>query len=163
MREKYLLHFALALGLSGFGLSPAMAQNDAATILQKLKIDKPKVNWNEKSLTSADVTCNGLPDHLMLGQEKDKVWLAVVDGSKNNQLGQLRTYSFGVNSSSQESVCQLPVRIEIRPLVCDSEDGNLQGCKPSKACKSFALMDDACDSINFYWDSQHKKLVHWRN
>lgn len=56
----------------------------------------------------------------------------------------------------------MPTRVEISPHDCDSGEGPLPDCKVSRSCKDFSVVDDDCDSFNFYWDSTHKKLAWWR-
>ena len=165
MSQMKTVVVAMLLGQLGL-LSVVHAQTNP--VLGVLQADKPKVLWQAKSITRADVSCDGQPDILVLGREKGagsdkgKVWLGVVEGRAGNQFGPISSFEFAVKPDAQDAFCQLPVRIEVVPLICDNEDGALPGCKPSKTCKSFALLDDACDSFNFYWDSEQKKLVYWR-
>jgi len=39
---------------------------------------------------------------------------------------------------------------------------NCADCKPTKGCHSFTVIDDECDSFNFYWDSSRRTLAWWR-
>jgi hypothetical protein len=61
-------------------------------------------------------------------------------------------------SDTQDGFCAFPTRIEISPLQCAIDDGPLLGCKPIKGCQAFTVVDDECDSFNFYWDFSHKSL-----
>jgi hypothetical protein len=52
--------------------------------------------------------------------------------------------------------------VELAPHDCDSGDGTLPGCKVSRFCKDFRVIDDDCDAFNFYWDAEHMQLEWWR-
>lgn len=147
-------------------LSPLFAQaQDSASALKQLQALKPKVSWAQTGSLRADVNCDAQADTLILGQEKTakgglRVWLGVVSGKPGSVP---QTFDFGIDSGSQDALCESKVRLQAKPLVCDTGDGPLPGCKAEKNCKAFDLMDDACDSFHFYFDRNQNKLVYWRN
>lgn len=150
--------------ISLFAGAYAYAQEPAAlaTAANVLREANSKVAWDEKTAVVADVTCDGKADTAFIGYEGDMVWLGVVPGSKQNKPRKSMTIRFYVGKHSQDSFCAVPVRIEAYPIECENEDGNLPGCKPVKGCSGFSLVDEACDSFHFYWDSARSSLTWWR-
>jgi len=144
----------------------ATAQDLKATdsAIAVLRTTKPEVNWDAKTAVSADVTCDGKADTAIVGYEKNEaVWLGVVPGSDKNRASRPVTMRFLIGKHSQDSFCAVPVQIETHPIVCDDEElGALPGCKRVKGCSDFFMVDNACDSFHFYWDSSRKRLVWWR-
>lgn len=120
----------------------------------------PAVKWNSKSAIVADVTCDGKPDTVILGLEKNQVVVGMVSAAFPNKT---QVLSFPVTASSQDGFCAFPTRIEISPLDCKSDTRVLPGCKAVKACHAFTVIDNECDPFNFYWDSSRKSLAWWRN
>jgi len=136
--------------------------NSAIAVLHTAK---PAVGWDAKTAVSADVTCDGKPDTVVIGYEKKKevAWLGVVPGSDKNRASRPITMSFLVGKHTQDSFCSLPVQIKTGPIECDDNElGALPGCKRVKGCSDFSIVDTDCDSFYFYWDSSHKKLAWWR-
>lgn len=125
---------------------------------------EPTVAWDAKTAVESDVTCDGALDTAIVGYEKNNiVWLGVVLGGQGNDVIKPTTMSFTVNSENQASFCSVPVHIETQPIVCEDEDiGELPGCVQVKGCSDFSMIDNACDSFHFYWDSSQNKLVWWR-
>jgi hypothetical protein len=128
--------------------------------VSELRKSYPAVKWNSKSATVADVTCDGKPDTVVLGSEKNDVVVGVVSGTPSYKT---QVFSFPVKGGIQNGFCAFPTRIEISPLDCEAEGGALPGCKPVKACQAFTVIDNECDPFNFYWDSSRKTLAWWRN
>lgn len=149
-----------ALLVIGVVLAGYAKANPAEQALAALKKAHPEITWNEKSEVSADVNCDGKPEVIVLGSEKDQVVVAVVP-SENSEKQQL--LRFPTRSSTQDAFCAIPTKIHLSPLDCDSDEGPLSGCKPTKRCKEFTVVDDECDPFNFYWDASRKKLAWWRN
>jgi hypothetical protein len=142
-------------------VAPATAQvSNTDVAVSELQKSHPAVKWNSKSATVADVTCDGKPDTVILGSEKNNVVVGVVSGAHANKI---QVFSFPVSRSAQDAFCAVPTRIEVSPLDCESEGGALPGCKPIKACRAFSVIDGECDPFNFYWDSSRKALAWWRN
>lgn len=131
--------------------------------VKALREAKHEVNWDAKTAVVADVTCDGIPDTVVVGYERDAVWLGAVPGTKSNKPGKLTTTRFSVGKQTQDSFCAVPVRVEAYPIECEDEEvGDLPGCRPVKGCSAFSLVDDACDSFHFYWDVSQKALRWWR-
>ena len=95
-----------------------------------------------------------------LGTDKKAVWVAVISG-KQNEKPQL--LSFPIGTAAQDGFCSVPSRIRLDPHVCETPEGPLSGCKKAKSCHDLAIIDNDCDSFNFYWDSSRKEINWWRN
>ena len=121
-----------------------------------------KVQWDEKSAAVADITGDGLADVIIVGYDDNSVWVALVPGMKSNKLGKPTIQQFFVGQA-QSSFCAKPVHIELYPLQCEGDSGPLPGCKQVRGASEFALDDDSCDPIHFYWDQKKKTLRWWRN
>jgi hypothetical protein len=139
--------------------NPQVTKTDVA--VSELQKAHPAVKWNSKAAIVADVTCDGKPDTtVVLGSEKNTVVVGVVSGEHSTKAQLL---SFPIRRDTQDGFCTFPTRIEISPLDCDTEGGALPGCKPIKGCQAFTVIDDECDSFNFYWDSSRKSVAWWRH
>ena len=150
----------LVLLASQAGLSTAAGPSAGIKALREVKRE---VNWDAKTAVVADVTCDGVPDAVVVGYERDAVWLGAVPGTRSNKSAKLTTTRFSVGKQTQDSFCAVPVRVEVYPIECEDEEiGTLPGCKPVKGCLAFSLVDDSCDSFHFYWDSSQKALTWWR-
>lgn len=122
---------------------------------------KPSVTWDPKSVVRADVTCDGQLDAILLGRDKSTVWVAVISSDKP-ETNRRNLMQFAVGPGIQAALCTLSAKIETYPIDCETEDGPLEGCKPSLSCSAFAVVDDECDSLRFFWHSNRKRLVWWR-
>ena len=148
----------LILGLAVL-LPTALAQVSTTGALNELRKTHPTVKWNIKPSAVADVLCEGKPGTVVLGSEKDNVVVGVVSGLRPHST----VLSFPINSHAQDGFCAFPVRIETSPLDCAPDVGALPGCKVIKGCRAFTVIDDECDSFNFYWDSSRHALASWRH
>jgi hypothetical protein len=160
-----IISFVLSIALALIALDAGaknLKQFDSA--ISKLHAVEPVVHWDVKTAVTSDVTCDGKSDIVIVGYEKNNiVWLGVILGGESNKEIKPITMSFTVNNENQASFCSVPVEIETQPIVCEDEDiGKLPGCKQVKGCSEFSMIDNACDSFHFYWDSTQKKLVWWR-
>ncbi len=145
----YLVIFSIALN----------AQMEPKAAVHLLQQSHPEINWNVDSTTQGDFDCDGKKDTVVLGAQQEKVAVGVVWGEQ----GKRHTVSvFPLHSTSQDGFCSVPKRVELTLHDCDSGDGMLPGCKVSRSCKDFRVIDDDCDAFNFYWDSEHKQLEWWR-
>jgi hypothetical protein len=153
----------IAIWFLAFG---ATAQDQKVTdaAISILHAAQPEVEWDAKTAVSADVTCDGKSDTAIVGYVKSEaVWLGVVAGNNDNKASKPVVMKFLVGKHSQDSFCAIPVQIETHPIDCDGDEGEtLPGCKKVKGCSDFSLVDNSCDSFNFYWDSSRKKLAWWR-
>jgi hypothetical protein len=107
------------------------ACSDALAALHKLNAS---VDWNVSSAEIADVDCDGKPDTVMLGSEKDKVAVGVVFAVPGKQP---QIFMFPTRADRQDGFCSKPQRINVSPLDCQSDDGILAGCKAITGCKAF--------------------------
>jgi hypothetical protein len=152
----------LALALLVSAVSAPAQTRSVTTALNALRRIQPTVRWDETTAVVADVTCSGTPDTLLIGYQSDKVWLGAVHTAKPNGTPKVETFPFQIGQPTQDSFCAVPVRIETAPIDCETEQGALRGCKSVKGCREFSLVDGACDSFHFYWDSAQKMLTWWR-
>jgi hypothetical protein len=150
----------LTLLFSSPTATPVQSQTSAALIM--LRASNPNVQWDAKSAATADITCDGIADVFVVGYDNTSVWLALVPGLKDGNLAKPIVAQFPIDAGVQNGFCAKPVRIEVEPLDCEGESAPLPGCKPTKGASSFSLVDDACDSFHFYWDSERKELLWWR-
>ena len=151
--NKLILSVATLLPLT-------FAQVSITDALNELRKTHPTVKWNSKLSAVADVLCEGKPGNIVLGSENNKVIVGVVSGLRPHRTEVL---SFPIKSSTQEGFCASPVRIETSPLDCEPDVGALPGCKVIQGCSAFTVIDDECDSFNFYWDSSRRSLAWWRH
>ena len=168
----FLLGISMRIVLLAFGAASwllicgAAAQDPkgVGSAIAVLHTTKPAVAWDAKTAVSADVTCDGKPDTVVIGYEKKEVvWLGVVPGSDKNRASSPITMSFLIGKHTQDSFCSIPVQIETGPIECNDEElGALPGCKRVKGCSDFSMVDTDCDSFHFYWNSSRKKLAWWR-
>lgn len=156
-----------AFGGAVWLLTCAAAAQDLRTTDSAIAIlhaAKREVDWDAKTAVSADVTCDGNADIAIVGYEKEQaVWVGVVPGSDKKRVSKPVMMRFPVGKHSQDSFCSVPVQIEAQPIECDDEElGALPGCKRVRGCSDFSIVDHACDSFHFYWDSSRKRLMWWR-
>ena len=131
-----------------------------ANMVSELQKLHPEVSWNTKSAILADVTCDGKSDAVVLGSQKDTAVIGVLSGAQPDKV---QLFSFPIRPDTQDGFCAIPKRIQLSPLDCETGAGPLRGCKPVEGCKEFSVVDDECDSFNFYWDSSRKSLAWWRH
>jgi hypothetical protein len=152
----------LATALLIFTLEAALAAQAPApkSAFDVLHESNPSITWNIDSTKTADVDCDGHPDTLMLGYEKDQVAVGIVSGAKRPP----RIFLFPITRPDrQDGFCAKPQTINISPLSCDNEGGPLPGCKAIAGCKEFSIPDEGCDAFNFYWDASRATVVWWRH
>ena len=127
---KVLRLFIVSASLLSAGLAEADSQLAAA--VEVLHSMNPTVTWDAKTARVADVTCDRIPDAIVVGYKSKAVWLGVVPGSKSTKVGKPITIRFSVGEHTQSSFCDIPVRIETYPIDCEGEEGSLPGCKVIK-------------------------------
>ena len=119
----------------------------------------PQASWDISGIHNEDVTCDGSPDLIMTGHNGKILYVTVITGQKTS-----RTFQFAINSGHQDGICGLPVHIETYPLTCkDDEYGTLPGCRVVRQCRAFSVVDNRCDSLNFYWNSEARRLEWYRH
>lgn len=160
--RRHILVICILLAATG-AVRPEMSlgQETTQTPLEILRSKAPGAMWDEGISVRADVTCDGVADVVMVGHETNVAWIGVVPGLSSEQSEPIAS-SFPIGTHSQGSFCSKPVKIEAYPITCEDEDGALPGCQPVKDCQAFSVIDDACDSFHFYWDSDQKRLTWWR-
>jgi hypothetical protein len=101
---------------------------------------------------------------MMIGSQPGAVWVGVVFGSGSQGRQQPVTDRYSLGGDRQDSFCVRPVRIETYPITCEpgGSIGELPGCVEAKGCFAFGVIEEACDSFNYYWDSERKALAWWR-
>src|SRR4051812_20216862 len=110
MRQRAVLIGLIALfsaSLSGAQYKPYLK-----AALGGLQAAKPKVNWDDKTAVSADVTCDGKVDTALIGYEEGFVWPGVIPGYAGDGRAKPMTFRFTVGKDTQDSFCRVPVRIE---------------------------------------------------
>jgi hypothetical protein len=90
------------------------------------------------------------------------VWIGLVPGGADPAAREPIIGSFAVGRQNPESFCAMPVRLELRKLECENEDGPLPGCKRIDGCLGFTARDDACDGFHFFWNSERATITWWR-
>lgn len=138
------------------------AEAHPVAAIKALQTMNDGVNWDAKTAAVADVTCDGIPDTVVVGYERGAVWLGMVPRTKSGRSGKPTTTRFSIGRETQDSLCATPVRVAVYPIECEDEEGSLPGCKAVKGCSAFSLVDNTCDSFHFYWDSARKLLTWWR-
>lgn len=139
------------------GIAQTKPSDDAASALNA--VAKTKVAWNFAKAKVADVTCDGKPDRVLFGVSKGKVWMGMLPGGG----GKPQTAAFPLHASGQDSFCGVPAGIGIYSLNCNPDaTGKLDGCKPIRGCKEFAIDGGECDNFHFYWNSRDRRLDYWR-
>ena len=140
------------------GIAQPQSSNDRA-VASLNAAAKTKILWDFAKAKTADVTCDGRPDRVLFGLSAGKVWMGMLPGGG----GKPQTMEFVVSGGEQAALCGKPRRVEVYPLTCNTDSvGELDGCKQVRSCKAFAIADDECDSLNFYWNSSRKMLFWWR-
>jgi len=138
----------------------ASAQAQGTPALQALAAFEPEVRWDETSELTADITCDGRPDHALLGRRDGRVYVGlVVSGRPRPEI-----LSFGVGGGIQDAICAEPAVLSVESLDYDPKKagGRLDGFRRSKRCKGLRLSGGQCDSIHFFWNHRTKELDWWR-
>jgi len=111
---------------------------------------------------SVDLDGDRKPDTVLLRQGANSVVVLVRFGDRSKKEEQFR---FTVDPGREDAVCKLPVRLRIEPLDYDLTAAlgeSLPGFVRSKSHNGFAIVDEACDSIHFFWNHRTKRLEWWR-
>ncbi len=132
-------------------------------IYEIISAQMKEIVWDKNSILEIDINCDGKKDYAILGQSAQGISVAVVLGPISIKR-KIEAFTFSVGRQSQDSLCQLPAKLETESLDYDPTEmvGKLSGFRSSKKCASFKLSDDACDSFHFYWDHMANALSWWR-
>lgn len=163
MKPSQLFASAVVLFLPAL-VATADQPASVVSALARLHTDWPNVPWRAQSAVIADVTCDKQADVVVVGWKNHTLWLGVVPNAKSSPTGRPQVFSFAISAGVQEAVCTVPVRVEVSGQACkDFDYGELPGCKIRPGCKQFAVRDDHCDALFFYWDADHKHLQWFRH
>jgi hypothetical protein len=109
-----------------------------------------------------DLNGDGRPDTVLLTQSKSAVDIVIYFG---NAAYKPEHFRFPVDSGREDAVCRVPVKLYAESLDYDAASvagGPISGFVRSKASKGFAIVDEACDSIHFFWNHRTKHMDWWR-
>lgn len=115
---------------------------------------------SDSTTIKVDLNGDGALDTVTLVQSPHKITISADLGATHSAS---QTLTFGIDASSQDAVCGLPVKLTIVPLDCGTDDGVLPGCRAIRDAKGLELSGSDCDPIYLYWDHQAKRLAWWRN
>jgi hypothetical protein len=88
-----------------FALNVAAQTSPTARAVITLRTSNPNVGWNIGSAKVGDLDCDGKPDTVMLGSEKDEVVVGIVWGSAAKQS---QVFVFPVGQARQDAFCSKP-------------------------------------------------------
>ena len=125
-----------------------------------------EIQWDEESLVTADINCDGIVDHSKIGYDKLSVILMLELGDrKGTELLKFRLSS-GI---SQSSLCGSKVTLSKEEPPKDDDDAFKfglgavpDGHKSLEGCFDLNLSGGECDSIHVYWNHNRNKLSWWR-
>jgi hypothetical protein len=135
--------------------SPAVA----GSALDRVRRSRPEVRWDGPAV-SADYDGDGRVDQAFLGHLSGKVFVGVVVTSAKAP----QVLEFSVGAGQQAAVCSAEAVLKVEELDYDPRDvpADLQGFRPSSACKGLRLADNECDSIHMYWNGIKRRMDWWR-
>lgn len=154
-------------------LSIAAVSQVNSTVGKRLKEQHPAVEWNVTSATTVDIDCDGKPDTFVWGVD-DKVTRSffikgkterhtrpeVVLGFERASAAKTQTENIPFRKDTgYYGFCSLPNSIEVKPLSCEWEDGQLPGCKTNQRCEALWVRDGQCGEFFVYWDSSRQKAT----
>ena len=145
-------------------LLPPLAANASLTNTQVVSAAKKNVStvaWDKGSIVRGDFNGDGLQDAAIVGTRKQRVFLAIVF-STTSKKPKVQMFEFGISSSAEDSICDLPMKLDVNPLDCSPLDDPLPGCKQSNNTNSLELYGGECDPMNFYWDHEKNLMRWWR-
>lgn len=150
--------FALAFIVLAVACFAASRYPAAMQVLDKTD---PGVAWDTKGAVTADVTCDGKLDLVIIGQKGSMGVVAVVPGVDKPGKPIIGEFPTG-HPQTQDGFCGKRLKLYLEPRDCLWEDGRIEGCKVVKGCKAFRVDDGDCDAFHFYWDNKAKQLTYNR-
>ncbi|HTX60624.1 MAG TPA: hypothetical protein VMH02_13220 [Verrucomicrobiae bacterium] len=109
-----------------------------------------------------DLDGDGVPDRVTLTQGNGEAIVRVAFAARSHPA---QRFSFPVDPGREDAVCALPVRLRAESLDYDPAPAlgaALEGFVRSKTAHGFALVDERCDAIHFYWNHRTRRLAWWR-
>ncbi|MES2151583.1 MAG: hypothetical protein V4508_17535 [Pseudomonadota bacterium] len=148
---RSLLGIVTLLACAGSAASPAV--KEAATRFVS------GIEWQEKSVLSADFSCGGGRQDAILGTSGKEIVVAVFTQGLAKAPELLRF------ASEERKPAQAKIRLEDSALSIDDVQtlagSKPPGYRPSKSCKGLRLSDDGSDAAHIYWDHDARRFDSW--
>ncbi len=160
MRFCWVVPFVLVLCCAGCagGRAPSpRGPSPEAAALERLEHRLPEAKWKTKSLLRGDFDLDGGEDYALLGFEKDRVVVGVVQGPPNADKGGVWTLDFPWDGG-EDALCSKKAKITPEPL---AENPGPKAEHPRKGL-GINLSDDLCDAFHIYWNPQRRTFEWWR-
>jgi len=154
----------LPLSLPAFGREATNDKNKSSDLVMAIaKKSYPSINWDSKSIVSADSNCDSSEDRSLLGYDKNNAYLLVIFGPLSASSKHV-ALAIGLSGQASNYLCGSEAELSIENLVKPPEEevGILEGYKESKVCKGLNVDDGKCDPFHFYWDHKNKEFSYWR-
>ena len=156
MRRSFFAVTAIvAMAVSGI----AASRYEAA--MAALRKADHGVVWDTKSAITVDVTCDGKPDLVIVGQKRSMGVVAVVPNVGSPEKPIVSEFPTD-GANQQDGFCGRSLKVYLEPRDCRWENDPISGCKVVKGCKAFRVDDGDCDAFHFYWNNKAKQLTYNR-
>jgi hypothetical protein len=134
-------------------IQATVSQSGIATAAAKYL---PSVQWRQKSVISADFSCQGRQQQAILGTTSSEIVIAVFLNGTSQRPEVLR-YSAKVRQASTAEL-----KIEDQDYDPKEDPGyDLPGFKRSRTCKGLNLSDGEIDSAHIYWNHNDRRFGDW--
>jgi hypothetical protein len=153
-----------ASGAAQPGVSVTMTEAavaDSRSAVNRLRLEEPVPHWDEQSVLSVDVDCDGRVDSAFVGRSDSAMYVGVVTSAASST----EVLAFGLNGNAvQDAVCSDKAKLTTESLDYDPTDavGPLPGFERSRVCMGLNLGEEDCDSIHTYWNHVSHHLDWWR-
>lgn len=121
-----------------------------------------EIEWDEASMVSADINCDGVTDTAKLGYIEGGVRLLVSFGGTNTE----QFIEFGLGQPGyQDALCGTEAHLSIEDMGYDLIEvfgENPEGFQPSKVCSGLNVSAGECDSMHVFWNHKQKHINWWR-
>jgi hypothetical protein len=143
-----------------FSIATAAAYGgEAERIAKAAKALGPRVQWQERSVVKADLTCDARQDFAILGKQDSLLVLAVFANKRT-------TKPIVIEIDSDLDATRARLSVESQDFETGTGDpgdvGPLPGFKRSKACYGLRLDDERIDSVHIYWNRVEGKFQTWQ-
>ena len=138
-----------------------MADADSGSAVKRLRLADRLVHWDEQSVLSVDVDCDGRVDSAFVGRSDSAMYVGVVTNTRIPA----EVLRFGLHGNAvQDAVCSDKAKLTVESLDYDPTDavGALAGFQRSRVCRGLNLGEEDCDSIHLYWNHESHHLDWWR-